>query len=136
MKSSLKHKINMGYAVVFVLMAIDPVFSFSYIVECIYVSVGGNKMFVGICTIRLEIFEAHSLKEKRQVIKSIIERLKHRFNISIAEVDMLDSWQNSEIGFACVSTEPDHARKMIQNVINFIDGDGRVEIIGQNIELL
>ena len=49
---------------------------------------------------------------------------------------MLDSWQNAEIGFACVSSEPDHARKMIQNVINFIDGDGRVEIIEQNIEIL
>ena len=93
-------------------------------------------MFVGICTIRLEIFEVYSLKEKRQVIKSIIERLKHRFNISIAEVDMLDSWQNAEIGFACVSSEPDHARKMIQSVISFIDGDGRVEIIAQNIEIL
>lgn len=93
-------------------------------------------MFIGACNVRLEIFEAHSLKEKRQVIKSIIERLKHRFNISIAEVDMFDSWQTAEIGFACVSTEPDHARKMIQSVIKFIDGDGRVEIISQNIEII
>ena len=93
-------------------------------------------MFIGACTIRLEIFEASSLKDKRQVLKSIIERLKHRFNISVAEVDMFDSWQAAEIGFACVSSEPDHARKMIQSVIRFIDGDGRVEIIAQSIEIL
>ena len=93
-------------------------------------------MFIGACIIRLRLFETHSLKDKRQILKSIIERLKHRFNISIAEVDLFDSWQTSEIGFSCVSTEPDHARSMIQNVIRFIDGDGRVEITSQEIEIL
>ena len=92
-------------------------------------------MFVGACTIRLHLFETHSLKEKRHILKSIIERLKHRFNISIAEVGSFDSLQTSDIVFACVSTETEHVRKMIDNVIRFIDGDGRVEITSKDIEI-
>lgn len=82
------------------------------------------------------IYESNSLKDKRQIIKSIIERLKSRFNISIAEVDLNDSWKTSIIGFACVSNDTNHANQILSNVIKFIDGDNRVEIIGEEIEIL
>lgn len=93
-------------------------------------------MIIGACRIELHIFESYSLKDKRQVIKSLLERLKVRFNISIAELDDLDSWQRSLIGFACVSNETKHVQSVISNVIRFIDNDGRLEIIGQDIEIL
>ena len=47
-------------------------------------------MIVGVCTIELRLREAHSLKEKRQVLKSIITRVKNNFNVAIAEVDYQD----------------------------------------------
>lgn len=82
------------------------------------------------------IFESHSLKEKRQVVKSIIGRLKSRYNISIAEVDLHDSWQTTIIGFACVSNDTGHANEIISKVIKFIDQDTRVEILDYYIEIL
>lgn len=93
-------------------------------------------MIIGACRLKVHIFESNSLKDKRQVIKSLIERLKSRFNISIAEVDELDSWQTALIGFACVSNETKHVQSVISKVISFIDKDGRLEITGQDIEIL
>lgn len=93
-------------------------------------------MIVGICGLKLRIFEVNSLKEKRRIINSIIGRLKSRFNISISEVGLNDTWQSSEIGFSITTNNSDHAREVISKVINFIDGDSRVEILEENIEIL
>ncbi len=93
-------------------------------------------MIVGTCMLKLTVYESNSLKEKRHTIKSIIERLKSRFNISIAEVDLNDVWGSSVIGFACVSNNTKHVNQVISNVIKFIDGDSRVEIIEEEIEIL
>ncbi len=93
-------------------------------------------MIIGACTIKLLIYESNSLKEKRHVIKSIIGKIQSRFNVSIAEIDLNDSWQTSCIGFACVSNDTTHANQVISNVLKFIDGDSRVEIIDYSIEIL
>lgn len=93
-------------------------------------------MIIGACSLKLNIFEANSLKDKRHIIKSIIGKLQSRFNISIAEVDLNDSWQSAVIGFACVTNDTQHANQVISNVIKFIDNDSRVEIVDANIEML
>ena len=93
-------------------------------------------MIVGTCSLKLTIYESYSLKDKRQVLKSIIQRIKSRFNVSIAEVDLNDKWQNAVIGFACVTNDTNHANQIISKVISFIDEDGRVEITEQNIVIL
>lgn len=93
-------------------------------------------MIVGTCMLKINIFEADSLKDKRHIIKAIIGRLQSRFNISIAEVDLNDSWQSSVIGFACVTNNTSHANEIISNVIKFIDNDSRVEIVDTIIEIL
>ena len=93
-------------------------------------------MIIGTCSLKLMIYESNSLKEKRQVIKSLIERIQSRFNVSIAEVDLNDKWALSIIGFACVSNNKKHINQTISNVLNFIDGDSRVEIIDSEIEIL
>lgn len=92
-------------------------------------------MIVGICKVELHIYESNSLKEKRHVIKSIIGKLSSRFNISIAEVDLNDLWQRAVIGFSIVSNETVQVNKVISNVLNFIENDGRVEIINNDIEI-
>lgn len=93
-------------------------------------------MIVGTCTLKLNIFESNSLKDKRHIIKGIIGKLQSRFNISIAEVGLNDNWQSSIIGFAVVTNDTLHANQVISNVMNFVDGDGRVEIVEHNIEIL
>ncbi|HHT47135.1 MAG TPA: DUF503 domain-containing protein [Firmicutes bacterium] len=92
-------------------------------------------MFVGICKLELHLMEGNSLKEKRQVIRSIIERLKNRFNISIAEVGDLDVIRRSSIGFTVVSNEKTYIERLMGKVINFIDSDVRVQIIDIDKEI-
>ena len=93
-------------------------------------------MIIGACSLKLNIFESNSLKEKRHIIKGIIGKLQSRFNISVAEVGLNDNWQSSIIGFACVTNDTQHANQIISNVIKFIDNDSRVEIVETNIEML
>lgn len=71
----------------------------------------------------IEIPESHSLKEKRSIVRPVIKRVQSRFNVSIAEIDNLDSWQVSGVGIVCVSNSQRHADEMVQNVINFIEGN-------------
>ena len=80
-------------------------------------------MFVGVCTVYLTAEWVTSLKEKRMVVKSIIEKSKHKFNISIAEVDRQDVHRSIVIGFACVSNESAHVDKMMNTVIDYIENN-------------
>lgn len=91
-------------------------------------------MVIGVCKIFLSIDSAYSLKEKRHIIKSIVQRLKSRFNASIAEVDLNDKWKNAVIGIACVSNEPSHADSMLASIVNFVEKDGRAVMVDYSTE--
>ncbi|MCC5910244.1 MAG: DUF503 domain-containing protein [Clostridiaceae bacterium] len=93
-------------------------------------------MLVGVCSIKIVMYEVNSLKGKRQILKSMIERIKARFNVSIAEVGDQDKWQIAEIGFCCVTNSRRHADEMINTVIGFIEKDGRLDITECEVEIL
>ncbi|NLX62301.1 MAG: DUF503 domain-containing protein [Tissierellia bacterium] len=93
-------------------------------------------MRVGTCEVKIMIFESNSLKEKRQIVKSIIGKIQSKFKVSVAEVGLNDSWKTSIIGFACVTNDAVFANQIIYRIIEFIDGDSRVEILDYNIEIL
>jgi len=93
-------------------------------------------MVIGVCRIVLSIDEVFSLKEKRHIIKSIIEKLKNKFNASIAEVDLNDTWKNAVIGIACVSNETGHADSMMANIVNFVENDGRAFLVDYSTEII
>lgn len=93
-------------------------------------------MLIGSCEIELIIYESNSLKEKRHVLKSIIERIKSRFNVSIAEIDNNELWNKAVIGVAVVSNSKALCESSILKVIDFIDNDERVEIINYFMEVL
>ncbi len=78
-------------------------------------------MVVGICRLRLHLPGTTSLKGKRQVIKSIVNRVQNAFNVSIAEVADQDLWQSAWLGIACVSTDRAHADEVLNRVISFIE---------------
>ena len=90
-------------------------------------------MIVGVLRIELFIPESGSLKSKRFAIKSIKDRLKNRFNVSVAEVDNSDKWQRSSLGIAVVSNESKHIESILGNVMNLVYGDKRVEVIDSTI---
>ena len=78
-------------------------------------------MIIGTCTITMRAEWVTSLKEKRMVVKSIIEKTRNRFNVSIAEIDCQDSHREIVIGIVCVSNEVRHATSIINHVLHFIE---------------
>ena len=92
-------------------------------------------MHVSVCQIELRLPENHSLKGKRQVIKSITTRIKNRFNVSIAEVDNQNLWQLATLGIASVSNHRRHADETLANVVKFIiQNYPDVELLSSEIE--
>ncbi|MCX8131668.1 MAG: DUF503 domain-containing protein [Clostridia bacterium] len=93
-------------------------------------------MVIGVCRIVLHMDEVFSLKEKRHIVKSIVERLKSRFNASVAEVDMNDTWNKAVIGVSCVSNEAGHADSMMSSIVNFVENDGRAVLVDYSTETI
>ena len=94
-------------------------------------------MNVGVLIINLRIAGNSSLKEKRQVVKSIIAQMKNRFNVSIAEVEDNDKWQLATIGVCCVSNDKKHTNDVLTKVESFIsNGRFDVEVIEARTEII
>lgn len=91
-------------------------------------------MVIGIIKMELSLHEVFSLKEKRHIIKSIIERIKSRFNTSIAEVDLNDKWKSAILGAACVSNDAVHVDRILSNIANFVENDGRAVLVDVTTE--
>ena len=92
-------------------------------------------MRVGICRIFLRIPENQSLKQKRQVVKSIIDRVKNRFKVAIAEVDALDSHETAVLGAVTLSNDARHVNRVLSHVVNFVEDNASAELIDYDIEL-
>jgi hypothetical protein len=93
-------------------------------------------MIVGVCTVELFIPEGHSLKGKRQVLQSLKNRLREKFNISVAEVGEQDLWQKSILGLACVANESVHVNQVLEQALNVIRAVPTIELVRSRIELL
>ncbi len=93
-------------------------------------------MIIGVLTIELFLGEAQSLKEKRKILKGLLERIKNRFNVSVAEVAGQDTWQSSTVGISFVSCEQAHVHKVFASIVRFIESQGTVVITDYRTELL
>lgn len=82
------------------------------------------------------ICNVHSLKEKRSVIKSVVTKIKQRFNVSIAELDHHDKWQRATIGIAVVANSQKRAEQELQKVIKTIESHHLIEVIHIEYEWL
>jgi len=71
---------------------------------------------IGVATLELRIEQAHSLKEKRHVVKSLKERLRHKFNVSVSEIDDMDLHNSAVLAVATVSSSKAFAEKVLQAV--------------------
>ncbi|MBN2383565.1 DUF503 domain-containing protein [bacterium] len=86
-------------------------------------------MIVGTCLFSLRISACRSLKEKRFALKSLIDRIAHRFNISVAEVDDQDLWQKATVAVAMVSSNRLIIEKTFSQIMTIIENDGRVQLL-------
>jgi uncharacterized protein YlxP (DUF503 family) len=94
-------------------------------------------MIIGACELQLYLPEASSLKAKRSVLKSLLARVRNKFNVAAAEVDQNDVWQSAVIGIVTVSNSTAHANQMMSHVIQWIeDNYPQVIISQQSIEIL
>jgi uncharacterized protein YlxP (DUF503 family) len=71
---------------------------------------------IGVLTLELRLEDSHSLKEKRHVVESLKNKLRNKFNVSVAEIDYQDLWQRAAIAAVTVSSDHTHAEKVLQSV--------------------
>jgi uncharacterized protein YlxP (DUF503 family) len=71
---------------------------------------------VGVLTLELRLENSHSLKDKRHVVKGLQERLRNKFNVAVAEVDYQDLWQRAALAAVTVSSDHQHAEKILRSV--------------------
>lgn len=94
-------------------------------------------MHVGVCKIHFRLPENSSLKGKRQVLKSIVSRVRNQFHVSVAEVDNHDRWRMATLGICCVSNDSRHADEVLSRVVSFIvNSRFEVEVLDYEIEIL
>lgn len=78
-------------------------------------------MVIAVAEITLHLPDSHSLKDKRQIIKSVIERVRNRFEVSIAEVGQNDVWQVAQIGLSYISNSGQHAGEVLAHIQRYIE---------------
>ena len=93
-------------------------------------------MKIFLLQITLRAIWVHSLKEKRMILRSIIQKLKNKFNVSVAEVEMQDVHQTLVIGVTGIASNLAQLDSIVENIINFIEENTDAEIINIDQEVL
>jgi uncharacterized protein YlxP (DUF503 family) len=93
-------------------------------------------MVVGVGVITFRLHDCRSLKGKRKIVKSIIARLKNRFNASVAETGLNDQYQRIEIGYSMVGNDRRHINSKADKLINMAEALGLAEIIDTEVEII
>lgn len=93
-------------------------------------------MVIGVLTIELFLSDSSSLKCKRRILKSLLDKIKSRFNLAVAEIGMQDQWKHSLVGITCITNDVSHAHQMLSSAIRFIEHQGTVEILDIRTEIL
>jgi uncharacterized protein YlxP (DUF503 family) len=95
-----------------------------------------GEMVVGVCHLDLVLPEGSSLKAKRSVIKSLIARVRARFNCSISEVGAHDLWQRACVGICLVGSDQPFINSSLDKVIDYIERLGLLEVVGSETEFV
>jgi len=93
-------------------------------------------MLLGICTINLYFPDSHSLKDKRNIIKSIKLRIRNNFNVSVSETNNYDLWKNTTLGIACIGNKKKYLNDVLNEVIKFIEHQNKLQLINFKIDVL
>jgi uncharacterized protein YlxP (DUF503 family) len=93
-------------------------------------------MFIGVLQVELFIGESQSLKDKRRVIRSLVDRIRNKFNVAAAETGRLDSWNYCGLGIVFISNEAGRLDSMMNSVANFIENQGSCEITSIQTEII
>ncbi|MBD3368183.1 MAG: DUF503 family protein [Candidatus Eisenbacteria bacterium] len=89
-------------------------------------------MVVGTLQVDMIVSESHSLKARRRVVRSLKDRIRGRFNVSVADVGDQDLWQRISLGVAVATSDRRFADEVLDKVLDLIELDGRVNIVSQS----
>ena len=92
-------------------------------------------MVVGSLKVELFLPDNRSLKGKRKVVKSMVGKVKSRFNVSIAEVGSNDKWQKIELGVSAVGNDRRHIDSSLNHVLSFLDSLYLAQIVNTEMEI-
>lgn len=92
-------------------------------------------MVVGTLKIEFRLHDNRSLKGKRKVVKSIVDKVKSRFNVSIAEIGSNDMWQKIELGISAVGNDRRHIDSSLNRVLSYIDSLYLAPIVDTQMEI-
>jgi uncharacterized protein len=93
-------------------------------------------MAVGLLTLELHLAEAQSLKDKRQVLRGLKDRLRQHFNVAVAELDFEDTWQRSLVGVVTLSNEEQHVEESLQKVLAEADKILGPLLVSHSVDML
>jgi uncharacterized protein len=93
-------------------------------------------MPVGLLTLELHIQHAQSLKDKRQVLRSLKDRLRAKFNVAVAELEYEDTWQRSVVGVVTLSNEEQQVQESLQHVLTEADNILGPLLVSHAVEMI
>ncbi len=92
-------------------------------------------MVVAVARVRFQL-EARSLKGKRKVVKSVVERVRSRYNVAISEVGLHDVWQSAEIGICAVGNSEPVVSGVMERIVTFMENNSECAIIDSSLEII
>ena len=93
-------------------------------------------MVIGILELEIKLFSSDSLKEKRRIIKSLIDRIRNNFNVSVSEIRHQNLWQRAGLGIALLTTEGKFAQSILSKIVEFIKKDKKISLIDSKMEIM
>jgi uncharacterized protein YlxP (DUF503 family) len=93
-------------------------------------------MIVGLLHLDLHLPGAHSLKEKRHILRSLETRLRNRFNVAVAEVEHQDLWQRARLAVVSINSDREHLMATLHAARDQAEGDRALTVLGDNVEIL
>jgi uncharacterized protein YlxP (DUF503 family) len=93
-------------------------------------------MVVGAALVEIHVHGSQSLKQKRGVVRSIQQRLRNQFNISVSEVGGQGTWQRAVLGMTAAGAEALPVRKVLERAIRFVEEQHSAEVLNSDLELM
>ncbi|MHC2995708.1 MAG: DUF503 domain-containing protein [Candidatus Atribacteria bacterium] len=93
-------------------------------------------MLIGICKINLYLPNSHSLKDKRNILKSIKLRIRNLYNVSVSEIDNFDLWKNTTLGISCIGNDKKYLNKVLNEIILFLEKQNEFQLTKIEINII
>jgi len=93
-------------------------------------------MLIGICKIDLYLPNSHSLKDKRNLLKSIKLRIRNYYNVSVSEINNSDLWKNTTLGIACIGNDKKYLNKILNEIILFLEKQNESQLTKFEINII